>query len=240
VESRPVPSYAVFDDLYYGQRIAVIVRWFLLAIYLGLINYRINPDNPMLLLDGIGAAVATVNVYLTWRVWKARRVPRLLPFFAGVMDLTLIADVSSGSAAVREAEFHRPDVVLMAGASGYLLKNAGRAELLNSLRAVARGEWLLDPTVAGAVLDQLRKLTASEEDREVSSLSEGEREVLALVARGQTNKQIAATLIISEHTALNHVSHILDKLDLTRRSEAASFVAQHGLVDDSDALTPSP
>ena len=103
----PVPSYAVFDDLHYGERIAVIVRWFLLAIYLGLINYRINPDNPMLLLDGIGAAVATVNVYLTWRVWKARRVPRLLPLFAGVMDLILIADVSSGIAAVREAEFHR-------------------------------------------------------------------------------------------------------------------------------------
>jgi DNA-binding NarL/FixJ family response regulator len=195
-------------------------------------------------------------------------------------DLDVVADVSSGRAAVREAEFHRPDVVLMdvrmpgvdgieacrilkdtrpetrvvmltsyseeravfpsimAGASGYLLKNAGRAELLNSLRAVARDESLLDPTVAGAVLDRLRKLTASEEDREVSSLSE--REVLALVARGQTNKQIAATLIISEHTALNHVSHILDKLDLTRRSEAASFVAQHGLVDDPDALTPSP
>ncbi len=60
------------------------------------------------------------------------------------------------------------------------------------------------------------------------------------MARGQTNKQIAAALIISEHTALNHVSHILDKLDLTRRSEAASFVAQHGLLDDLDVLTPSP
>ena len=90
MESRHVPSYAVFDNLYYGQRIAVIVRWFLLAIYLGLINYRINPDNPMLLLDRMGAAVAAVNVYLTWRVWKARRLPRLLPLFTGVMDLTLI------------------------------------------------------------------------------------------------------------------------------------------------------
>ena len=77
MESRPGPSYAVFDDLYYGQRIAVIVRWFLLAIYLGLINYRINPDNPMLLLDGIGAAVEVVNVYLTWR--GVRRTSRSPP-----------------------------------------------------------------------------------------------------------------------------------------------------------------
>ena len=61
-------------------------------------------------------------------------------------------------------------------------------------------------------------------------MSEREKEVLTLVAQGLTNKEIAASLIISEHTARNHVSHILDKLGLTRRSEAAAFAAQRGLL----------
>ena len=65
-------------------------------------------------------------------------------------------------------------------------------------------------------------------------LSEREREVLGLVAQGFTNKEIAAKLIISENTARNHVSHILDKLGLTRRSEAAAFAAQRGLLNTEE------
>jgi DNA-binding NarL/FixJ family response regulator len=81
---------------------------------------------------------------------------------------------------------------IMAGAAGYLLKNTRRAELLSAIRSVAAGDSLLDPGVAAVVLDRLRKLTASERDREVSLLSEREIQVLALVARGLTNKEIAA------------------------------------------------
>ena len=120
---------------------------------------------------------------------------------------------------------------IMAGASGYLLKNTGRADLLNTVRAAARGESLLDPEVTNPVLDRLRKLTVSEQAREVESLSEREREVLSLVAQGLTNREIAAKLVISANTARNHVSRILEKLDLTRRSEAATFAAQHGLLE---------
>lgn len=65
-------------------------------------------------------------------------------------------------------------------------------------------------------------------------ISKREKEVLALVAQGLTNKEIAARLIISENTARNHVSRILDKLGLTRRSEAATFAAQHGLLNIDD------
>ena len=119
---------------------------------------------------------------------------------------------------------------IIAGASGYLLKNARRAELLRAVRAAAEGESLLDPGVLAPVLERFRDLEAKEQSREVASLSAREREVLALVAEGLTNKQIAAQLVISDNTARNHVSHILDKLGLTRRSEAAAFAAQRGLL----------
>ena len=121
---------------------------------------------------------------------------------------------------------------IMAGASGYLLKNTARAELLSAIRAVAQGESLLDPGVTSRVLARLKDLTAKEEAQEVSLLSGREKEVLALVASGLTNKEIAAKLIISENTARNHVSRIMDKLGVARRSEAATFAARHGLLGD--------
>ena len=120
---------------------------------------------------------------------------------------------------------------IMAGASGYLLKNLGRADLLKSIRAVAQGQNLLDPAVTSKVMERLRQLTAKEQDRALNVISLREKEVLALIAQGLTNKEIAEKLFISENTARNHVSRILDKLGLARRSEAAAFAAQHGLLD---------
>ena len=187
-------------------------------------------------------------------------------------DMELAGEFGDARAALREAEFSRPDVVLMdvrmpgmdgieacramrdiapdarvimltsygdeqavfssimAGASGYLLKNTGRADLLSAIRSVAGGQSLLDAAITGQVLAKLKELTIREEAREVEMLSGREREVLALVADGMTNKEIAARLTISSNTARNHVSRILDKLDLRRRSEAATFAAQHGLL----------
>ena len=127
---------------------------------------------------------------------------------------------------------------IMAGAGGFLLKNTRRADLLTAVRAAAAGESLLDPGVAASVLARLRKLAANQEEREVALLSGREREVLALVAQGLTNKQIAANLFISENTVRNHVSRILEKLDLSRRSEAASWAATHGLLGDDQPKTP--
>ena len=124
---------------------------------------------------------------------------------------------------------------IVAGASGYLLKNVGRADLLRTIRGVAGGENLLDPSVTGKVMQRLARLAAREEERTIDAISDREREVLVLVARGMTNKEIAETLVISENTARNHVSRILDKLGLSRRSEAASFAARRGLLEqDSD------
>ncbi len=119
---------------------------------------------------------------------------------------------------------------IMAGAAGFVTKNVARAQLLEALRAVARGESLLDSKVTGGVLERLKELSAAERDDD--PLSPREREVLALIARGLTNRQIAETLVISEHTARNHVTSILDKLGLSRRAEAAAYAARLGLLSD--------
>ena len=128
---------------------------------------------------------------------------------------------------------------IMAGASGYLLKNVGRADLIKAIRAVVGGENLLDPAVTKQVMARLAQLAAKEDERAVQDLSGREKEVLVLVARGLTNREIAAELVISENTARNHVSRILEKLGLTRRSEAAAFAAQHGLLKQERPAEPS-
>ena len=113
---------------------------------------------------------------------------------------------------------------VLAGASGYLLKNVRRAELLRAIRVAATGQSLLDANTTKQLMEQLQAQVPGNE------LSEREREVLALVARGYTNKQIAEALYVTEKTARNHVSHILEKLGLSRRSEAAAFAVEHKLV----------
>lgn len=114
---------------------------------------------------------------------------------------------------------------IMAGASGFLLKNTGRAEVLRAVRTVGAGESLLDPAVTGAVMRRLAELAASAEDPRLAELSAREREVLQLVAEGLTNRQIAERLVISPVTARNHVSRILAKLGMHRRAEIAAFAA---------------
>ena len=120
---------------------------------------------------------------------------------------------------------------VLAGAAGYLTKNVARAQLLEALRAVARGDSLLEPKVTGLLLDKLKELSAKERPPD-DPLSPREREVLALIAQGLTNRQIAEALVISEHTARNHVTNILDKLGLARRAQAAAYAARLGLLSE--------
>ena len=127
---------------------------------------------------------------------------------------------------------------MMAGANGYLLKNVRREELLNSLRAIHAGQRTLDPAIADTVTRQLReisegKFTPAQDDPLEEALSERELEVVGLIAEGKTNKEIAEVLIIAEKTARNHVSRILGKLGLTRRSQAAAWAIRAGLGEDS-------
>ncbi len=118
---------------------------------------------------------------------------------------------------------------LMAGASGFLLKNTGRAALLQAVRTLASGGSLLDPAVTGAMVQKLVALATSNGPDELAELTAREREVLVLIARGKTNREIANDLVISEATARNHISHIFEKLGLSRRSEAAALAVRLGL-----------
>ena len=121
---------------------------------------------------------------------------------------------------------------LLAGAAGYVLKNVPRVRLLEALRAVARGESLLDSKVTKGVVEKLTAPPQKEKRDDAGLLTERELEVLALIADGATNKEIAAKLVVSENTARNHVSHILSKLGFSRRSEAAAYAVRKGLTKE--------
>ncbi len=113
---------------------------------------------------------------------------------------------------------------IMAGASGYLLKDIRGNDLIDAVRRVASGDSLLDPSVTGKVLERLRK--GDEEDPRLASLSDQERRILALIAEGLTNRQIAERMHLAEKTVKNYVSNLLAKLGMQRRTEAAVFYTQ--------------
>jgi two-component system response regulator DevR len=121
---------------------------------------------------------------------------------------------------------------ILAGASGYLLKQIRGRDLVTALEAVGRGDSLLDPAVTERVLERVRRIANGDERDELSDLTAQERKILKLVAEGKTNKEIAAEVFLSDKTVKNYVSSILSKLNLQRRAQAAAFVAKHRLGDD--------
>jgi DNA-binding NarL/FixJ family response regulator len=117
-----------------------------------------------------------------------------------------------------------------AGAKGYLLKDASRDELFNAIRAINNGESLIEPRVATRVLDRLAQLSRQESVPHGETLSDREIEVLQLMAKGSANKQIAASLSISESTVKTHVANIFQKLDVNHRTEAVTQALQKGII----------
>lgn len=113
---------------------------------------------------------------------------------------------------------------IMAGASGYVLKQIRGNELVQAVLRVAEGESLLDPAVTGRVLRRLRE--PSPEDERLARLTEQERRILDLIAEGCTNRQIGQRLHLAEKTVKNYVSNMLTKLGMERRTEAAVFAAR--------------
>jgi two-component system, NarL family, response regulator DevR len=116
---------------------------------------------------------------------------------------------------------------IMAGASGYVLKQVRGTELVRAIRTVGKGESLLDPAVTSSVLDRLRKGKHLLGDEKLSRLSPQEERILALVAEGRTNKEIGDELHLAEKTIKNYISSILSKLEVARRAEAAAYLARH-------------
>jgi DNA-binding NarL/FixJ family response regulator len=116
---------------------------------------------------------------------------------------------------------------IMAGASGYVLKQVKSGELLRAIRSVGAGDSLLDPGVTTAVLDRLRKGKHLLKDEKLARLSPQEERILTLVADGRTNREIGEELHLAEKTVKNYVSSILSKLEVARRAEAAAYLARH-------------
>ncbi|MEX0682579.1 MAG: response regulator transcription factor [Dehalococcoidia bacterium] len=157
-----------------------------------------------------------------------------------VMDIRL--PDGNGVEATREIRGERPETKvimltsyaddeaiygsIMAGASGYLLKQTRGQTLAEAIERVAAGDSLLDPAVTAQVLERMRALARGEGD-ELAALSEQERKILSHIAQGKTNKEIAEVVFLSDKTVKNYVSSILSKLNLRRRSEAAAFMAEH-------------
>src|SRR6476619_2637649 len=157
-----------------------------------------------------------------------------------VMDVRL--PDGSGIEACREIRAERPDTkvvmltsypdddavlsAIVAGASGYLLKQVRARDLVAALEAVGRGESLLDPAVTEKVLERVRRIATGGHADGPAALPAQEQKILLLVAEGKTNKEIAADVFLSDKTVKNYVSSILSKLNLERRAQAAAFVAK--------------
>ncbi len=161
-----------------------------------------------------------------------------------IMDVRL--PDGSGIEACREIRTARPETrvimltsypdeeavlsAIIAGASGYLLKQVRGRDLVSALEAVGRGESLLDPAVTEKVLERVRRIATGTVSDELADLTSQERKILLLVAEGKTNKEIASEIFLSDKTVKNYVSSILTKLNLQRRAQAAAFVAKHHLA----------
>ena len=120
---------------------------------------------------------------------------------------------------------------IAAGASGYVLKRIGSDELVSAVRTVAAGQSMLDPAVTAAVLGRLRRDAHAEESGAFSELTEQERRVLAHVAEGESNREIAEAMQLAEKTVRNYVSNILAKLSLASRAQAAAFAIRNRLTE---------
>jgi two-component system NarL family response regulator len=120
---------------------------------------------------------------------------------------------------------------IRAGANGYLLKEVSIEEVADAVRAVQRGHSLISPLMASKLLVEFNVLSRRVEDEHAPRLTGREIEVLRLVARGMSNKEIAAELVIAENTVKNHVRNILEKLQLRSRMEAAMYAVREKLVD---------
>jgi DNA-binding NarL/FixJ family response regulator len=115
---------------------------------------------------------------------------------------------------------------VLAGAAGYLVKDTDADKLLEAIRIVARGGSLLDAKATRAVLEWMRREDGGAPNDPLSGLSAQERNILPLIAAGKMNREIGAELGLSEHTVKTYISNILQKLQMTRRSELAALVAR--------------
>jgi DNA-binding NarL/FixJ family response regulator len=171
---------------------------------------------------------------------------QLLP---DVVVLDIRMPGGSGLEACRQIKANRPETrviiltsfpddevlfdAIAAGADGYVLKQIGSDELIHALECVGRGENLLDPSLTHRLFAKVREARRQERAHAFVDLTAQEMRILALVAEGQTNREIGAQVQLSEKTVRNYMSIILGKLNLSSRAEAAAYAARHRIEDYS-------
>jgi two-component system response regulator DevR len=176
---------------------------------------------------------------------EAIRMARALRPDVVVMDIRM--PNGSGTDACRAITAEAPDTpvimltsyadeealfeAISAGASGYVLKRIGSDELVSAIRTVASGQSMLDPAVTATVLERLRHAAQAEEAGAFGDLTEQERRVLAHLALGESNREIATAMDLAEKTVRNYVSNILGKLALASRAQAATFAIRNRLTE---------
>jgi NarL family two-component system response regulator LiaR len=156
----------------------------------------------------------------------------LMPRMDGITAVREMKRLTPNTQVIILASYYEDDQIfgaIKAGAISYLLKDAGPEELVEAVRAAARGEGILHPLVAARVLREMQQPP-------LQALTAREGEVLTLIARGRSNGEIAAELVIGEGTVKAHVSNILTKLHLADRTQAAIYALQHHLVPLKDTL----
>ena len=151
----------------------------------------------------------------------------------GIDALQLVRENSPGTKVIIYTSHDEEDRIVQAaelGVDGYLLKGCGQSELVDAIQSVSAGGIALESTVAGKLMNHMNRRSSAEETQKVH-FSKRETQVLGLLSIGKTNRDIGATLFISESTVKFHVHAILNKLDASNRTEAVSIAAQLGLVE---------
>jgi DNA-binding NarL/FixJ family response regulator len=159
----------------------------------------------------------------------------VMPGMGGVAAIRRIRERVPGTRVVVLTSFASDDQVIpavQAGAAGYLLKDVEPSGLEAAIRLVHEGEALLDPQVAGRVMEEVAHPAPG---GDLASLTPRERQVLGLLGRGMSNRELADALVVSEKTVKTHVSNILMKLGVHDRTQAALLAVREGLVDAGDA-----
>ncbi|MDQ1467173.1 MAG: hypothetical protein QOH10_1588 [Actinomycetota bacterium] len=208
-------------------------------------------DEHALFREGLGLALAGVDdIEVAGEAVNGddalRRALRLRPDVV-VMDVRM--PEGSGAGAIARIRLARPDTKVLvltgsqddddlfdslrSGATGYLLKDASVEEVADAIRSVARGEGVIPATMTAKVIDRFGALLRRFPDEPGPGLTVRELDVLRLVVKGLPNREIAAELFISQNTVKNHVRHILEKLHVRSRTEAATFAVRERLLDAS-------
>jgi NarL family two-component system response regulator LiaR len=158
----------------------------------------------------------------------------VMPHLDGINATRQVKALNTGAKVIALTSFTEDDKVfpaIQAGASSYLLKDVSPDNLVEAIRAVQHGEARLHPNIARKLMEQVAHQTGPKPGDLAEDLTERERDVIRLVAKGQSNQSIAQELVISEKTVKTHISNILSKLDLEDRTQLAIFAIKNGLVD---------